>query len=378
MVSFLCNICGRTNTIPALDHEASSCGGCGSNVRLRALMYLLSTELFGAGFVLPDFPRLSAIKGLGLSDQASYAVPLAEKFDYTNTFYDREPRLDITQAHPDRYGAYDFILSSDVFEHIAAPVERAFEEACRLLKPHGVLCLSVPFSLHENTVERFPELHDYAVVDLGGSPVLINRSREGALEIRDDLIFHGGVGATLEMRLFSQCDLKRKLLDAGFQTLVFQTEAVPRFGIVFQGNWSLPMVVRKQEYFLDRRAVSQFTQEYYARTADLTGLREHYDNVIAQLDQRGQQVDQLDAELEQRGAWALRTQQELDEAKRNLERAQADFEERTRWALELKKEAEAEARTAAELRDQLEAVANSRWIKLGNKFGLGPKVKGPG
>jgi hypothetical protein len=28
-----------------------------------------------------------------------------------------------------------------VFEHIAPPVERAFDEAYKLLKPHGVLCL---------------------------------------------------------------------------------------------------------------------------------------------------------------------------------------------------------------------------------------------
>jgi len=58
----------------------------------------------------------------------------------------RQPYLDITQPHPDQYGTYDFILSSDVFEHVAIPVERAFEEAFRLLKPHGVLCITVPSS----------------------------------------------------------------------------------------------------------------------------------------------------------------------------------------------------------------------------------------
>jgi len=55
MVSFVCNICGQTNTIESLDHEASSCGGCGSNVRLRALIYLLSKELFGDGLALPAY-----------------------------------------------------------------------------------------------------------------------------------------------------------------------------------------------------------------------------------------------------------------------------------------------------------------------------------
>jgi SAM-dependent methyltransferase len=377
MVSFLCNICGGTNTIEMLRQEDSSCAGCGSNVRLRALVYLLSTELFGDGLILPDFPLLPGVKGLGLSDQASYADPLAKKFDYINTYYDREPRLDITERHPDRYGTYDFILSSDVFEHIEAPIERAFDEAYKLLKPHGVLCLSVPFSLDEHTVERFPDLHEYTIVDLKGSLVLINRSKGGKLEIRDDLIFHGGVGATLEMRLFSQEGLRKQMFEAGFQDPAFLTEAVSRFGIAFEGTWSLPMVARKQEFTFDRRTVGQFAREYYARIAELTEARRQYEDVVSRLAQRGRQVDLLDQELAERGAWGKHIQEELEEAKQNLSRTQADFEERTRWALELKNEAEAEARVAAELRAKIEAVADSRWVKLGNKLGLGPKLKQP-
>ena len=99
-MTFLCNICGQQNTVEALDQEASSCTGCGSNVRLRALIYLLSKELFGDGFPLPAFPRLSGVKGLGLSDQLSYASRLSGKFDYTNTFYDRQPRLDMRKNQP--------------------------------------------------------------------------------------------------------------------------------------------------------------------------------------------------------------------------------------------------------------------------------------
>src|SRR5438067_2274434 len=268
MFSFVCNICGQQNSVTVLPHEESSCSGCGSNVRLRALVYLLATELFGDEFLLPEFPVLPAIRGLGLSDQASYACTLARKFDYTNNYYDREPRLDITEPHPDRYGTYDFILSSDVFEHIAPPVERAFDEAYKLLKPHGVLCLSVPFSLEESTSERFPELHQFAVVPLSGSPVLINRRSDGTLEIQDELVFHGGVGATLEMRLFSQKDLRSKLGDAGFREVSFLSEPAPRFGIVFEGGWSLPMLARKQEFTFDRRATGQLAREYNARVRE--------------------------------------------------------------------------------------------------------------
>jgi SAM-dependent methyltransferase len=381
MVSFLCNICGRGNTLETMPQEESSCGGCGSNVRLRALVYLLSTELFGEGLILPDFPRLPAIKGLGLSDQACYAERLAGKFDYVNTYYDREPRLDITAEHPDRYGTCDFILSSDVFEHIQPPIGRAFDEAFKLLKPHGVLCLSVPFSLDEETVERFPGLHDYKVVELNGSPVLINRAADGRLEIRDDLIFHGGVGATLEMRLFSQNGLREGLCKAGFQNPRFLVDPVPRFGIFFEGNWSLPLVARKKEFAFDRDTVGQFAREYHARVAELTKLQQEYEDMVARLIERGRQVDLLDQELAGRGAWGKRIEEELEEAKRNLASLQKDFDERTRWALELKKEAAAHAQAAEDYRTRLEglntmlqAAARSRWLRLGNKLGVGPKL----
>jgi SAM-dependent methyltransferase len=374
MLSFLCNICSEANTVATLDYERSSCVACGSNVRLRALVCMLSKELFGDGLALNDFPVLPGVKVLGLSDQQSYAGLLEKKFDYTNTFYDREPRLDITEPHPDLYGTYDFIFSSDVFEHVAPPVEHVFREVYKLLKPHGVLCLSVPFSLNDRTIERFPELHEYAVVNLAGSAVLINRSADGKLQILDDLIFHGGVGATLEMRLFSQRDLKRELLDAGFREVLFQTEPVPRFGISFEGEWSLPLVARKNEFMFEKHTVGQFALEYCARIAELTNLRRECDSLVARLEQRNHQVDRLESELSDRGVWGVKLQEDIERAWQDLARVQADFEERTKWALQLRNEAETEARIAAELRDQLNSIAESRWIKLGNKFGLGPKL----
>jgi SAM-dependent methyltransferase len=374
MVSFICNICGQNNTIAALTHEASSCSGCGSNVRLRALVFMLSRELFGEGLLLPEFPCLKAIKGLGLSDQLSYAGLLAGKFDYTNTFYDREPFIDITEPHPERHGTYDFILSSDVFEHIGVPVDRAFHEVYKLLKPHGVLCLTVPFSLKEETVEHFPDLHEYAIAALSGAPVLINRRKDGTLEVRDNLVFHGGEGATLEMRLFSRKDLERKLTAAGFVTVSFLTDPVPRFGIAYEGDWSLPMVARKGVFALDPNAAGQLVRELSARTAQLIVLRKQCEEATHLFKLRGQQVDQLDVDLAQRAVWAHRLQAELDEAARILE-------ERTHWALQLRSELETEAQINAELRSKLDAVQNrlddlatSRWIKLGDKLRTGPRL----
>ena len=381
MISFTCNICGHDNTVEALRQEPSSCAGCGSNVRLRALVYMLSMELFGQALLLPEFPRLPAIRGIGLSDQWSYSERLAEKFDYTNTYYDREPRLDITAPHLDRHGTYDFILSSDVFEHIASPVERALEEAHRLLKPHGVLCLTVPSSVEENTIERFPDLHEYSVADLAGTLVLINRKRDGTLEIHDNLVFHGGVGATLEMRLFSQKDLERKLRAAGFEAVTFQSESVPRFGIVFEGKWSLPLVARKGEFVMERDTTGQLVTEYRSAAGELAELRKRYKDAEANLAARGDQVDRLNAELAERAEWVSRVEEEHRETIQSFERMREEFDERTRWALQLKSELEENMQKAAALRsgiDELEAqlamIGSSRWIRLGNRMGLGPKL----
>src|ERR1035438_7591316 len=95
MAGFICNVCGSRNDIAEFATEPASCD-CGSNVRTRALIHLLSMELFGRGLILADFPRLKSIRALGMSDKPCYASILREKFDYQNTFYDREPRVDFS------------------------------------------------------------------------------------------------------------------------------------------------------------------------------------------------------------------------------------------------------------------------------------------
>src|SRR5437660_358207 len=175
-VSFYCNICGQAclKKLEELERESRSCAGCGSTVRWRSVIHALSIELFGESIPLSDFPVMPEITGIGMSDWNGYAIPLAQKFSYQNTYYHQDPKLDITAIDPALEGKFDFIISSDVFEHIAPPVSAAFENVRKLLKPNGALVFTVPYWKHDRTVEHFPELCDYKILEKNGNYVLMN------------------------------------------------------------------------------------------------------------------------------------------------------------------------------------------------------------
>jgi len=201
-VDFLCNICGqRSFGVPreqAENREYQSCAHCRSSLRMRSLMYLLGVELFGSPRALLAFPEDKSIRGIGMSDWEGYAPKLAQKFDYTNTFYHCEPRLDIADIPESAVGQYDFLISSDVFEHVPPEVlDRAFANSRRLLKAGGVFVFTVPFARGEHTREHFPRLHDFRIVEEGGKRVLLNTTASGERERFEDLVFHGGEGMTL-------------------------------------------------------------------------------------------------------------------------------------------------------------------------------------
>lgn len=248
IVDFRCNICGAKNREPLsrLDRESASCTTCGSTVRMRAVMAHLSIALFGEVLPLESMPKSRSLRGIGLSDWVGYAERLAKHLDYTNTYYHQEPRLDITAVPDALLGQLDFVISTDVFEHVARPVERAFDGARSLLKPGGVLILTVPYALEfDHTLEHFPELHDWSLVDQGdGRFELHDRRPDGVVQRYDQLIFHGGPGTTLEFRLFSRTSLLKHLEQAGFSNARIASEPMLAWGIHWPCNWSLPIIAR--------------------------------------------------------------------------------------------------------------------------------------
>ncbi|MBN1261654.1 MAG: class I SAM-dependent methyltransferase [Anaerolineae bacterium] len=226
-----------------LHRELPSCWNCGSTMRFRAIVHLLSEELLGAELLLPDFPK-RPWRGVGLSDWEGYARPLAEKWQYTNTFYHCEPFLDITTIPPKMEGTLDFLIASDVFEHIAPPITVAFENARRLLKPGGLFILTVPYVREGRTQEHFPELFRYEIVEREGRPILNNITRDGRHQQFDELVFHGGEGVNLELRMFSEGDILDTLTAVGFTDIRIHHEPCYRHGIIWLEDRHLPFTAR--------------------------------------------------------------------------------------------------------------------------------------
>lgn len=271
----------------------ASCTACGSNVRFRWLADRLARELFGRRVLLPDFPSDPSLRGLGLTDPLSIAGPLAERFTYVNTYFDIEPRFDI-RTGDSPIGELDFLISSEVFEHIEPPVSVAFRNAARLLKPGGVLLLTTPWILDGRdrdvlpelydwkldytagncsivnrgpdggvewfrdiradgspgrtfgrTREHFPELHDWRLIEEDSAWRLENKRRDGEVEVFHNLCFHGGRGLALEMRIFTRGSLEQDLREAGFTSVEFDNEEYADFGIIFPHPWTHPIVARK-------------------------------------------------------------------------------------------------------------------------------------
>jgi SAM-dependent methyltransferase len=377
---FVCNVCGVEclRTPGPIGRETASCLNCLSTVRLRGLAALLSRELFGADLTLPDFPRLKSLRGLGMSDPPALASRLAEKFDYINTFYHQPPQLDITQIAEADAGRYDFVISSEVMEHVPGPVEHAFANLHHLLKPEGFLLLTVPYRLGGGIDEHFPALHEYTLASPGGRTVLINRRRDGAVEVFEDLCFHGGHGSTLELRVFSEEALRQVLACAGFSQVRIAAENVPEFGVEHAETWSLPVIARKGRSTPPAPELALAYRDAVRRAGvlerELNALRAEYDRFIEhhqtshaewerQSTERVEWVRKVERDFEERTEWARSLEKEKDQALTEVRRAQASEAEAWQRAAALERE-------LGEVRSALTQLQMRLWTRIGRKARL--------
>jgi SAM-dependent methyltransferase len=338
-MQFRCNICDAANELQpeGFGRDDASCGKCRSTVRLRGLLHALRMEIFGIPLALSEFPEMKSIRGMGMADQMECASLLESRFDYRNTHYHSAPQFDIS-APPAERGIFDFILAGDIFEHVLPPARQSLANACALLKPHGFLAMTVPYSPEGTTREHFPELHESGLATVGGRLALVNRTRTGEWQVFDDVVLHGGHGSTVELRLFAERDLRADLASAGFRDVRFASDAYPPFGIAYRESWSLPLIAAKEPFILSRDGVAELARQL---------------------------VHQREMEAE-------------------LKRFQGEFEERTQWAMELNAELKRREAAAPGLYEDLNQARfrlafweASRWTRLGRALGFGPKLPSP-
>ncbi len=398
-MEFICNLCGKRNTgVERFGREVPNCGGCLSSVRLRSLVYALSMELFSTPLLLRDFPTLKGLRGAGMTDSDCYARTLAERFDYKNTYFDREPRMDITELDARDEGTLDFLISSEVLEHVKPPFEKALENVHRLLGPMGFLILTVPYAPGGAALEHFPQLADAGLAQLRGGAVLVNRTAQGDLQVFDKLVFHGGSGSTLEMRVLTEAELRKALLGAGFTDVRFYTEDYPPFGVCHTESWSLPIAARKQPFSFRetvRADLMHHFREMGEEIARLNARLEHhlgqdkelYETLVQRTAwARGLEdevnagratIEQLQAELVSRAEWARELERELEEAAKSAAALETEVADRTKWAQDLDRQFQERSAWAlqlndrvAELEKQLGALRSTKWNRLGRLLRL--------
>lgn len=218
-----CNICGSGSgfTQQELGREGWLCKNCSASNRHRAVMYGLGLCLGSLDSPVAAWKPHKELKILESSGRGSYPMMLKDKFDYYNTEYDpnseliRKPFSHIADFQQLAYGdsQLDFIIASDVFEHVRED-ERAFREMYRTLKPSGIFVLTVPY------------VHEW-------EQTLIRVKVEGDKDIH--LLppeYHGGGGQTLSYRTYGR-DLMDRLRVIGFSVAYVNLD-VPECGITPQ------------------------------------------------------------------------------------------------------------------------------------------------
>jgi 2-polyprenyl-3-methyl-5-hydroxy-6-metoxy-1,4-benzoquinol methylase len=123
------------------------------------------------------------MKGIGMSEWDVYARILQHKFYFINTYYHQEPRLDITSDDWQRYSDLDFVICTEVFEHILQPLEVGFRNMRQMLKKNGVLVFSAPFTGAPQTTEHFPGMTNFVTCQVGDRWLVVSRKADGGYDV---------------------------------------------------------------------------------------------------------------------------------------------------------------------------------------------------
>jgi hypothetical protein len=240
---FFCVACFRPSKTRkgTFGREGANCFWCNATSRDRAMLLNIHYAFFSR--LLKNPRTIPNIIGISDGHLIEKILKTVYKSHYQNFHYHQEPKLDITQVPLNLYSSADIVSCTEVLEHVAPPVDLAFSGLRKLLRKNGTLVLSVPHSDSTGVhLEHFPEMTNTHLI-LDEKPRLVGMLKNGKWTEFANLVFHGGVGFTLEYRVFSFHSLREEILDSGF-TKYRLNRNVRVFGIKWE-SWSRVWIIKK-------------------------------------------------------------------------------------------------------------------------------------
>lgn len=191
-------------------------------------------------------------------------------------YFHQPPFHDTSTPVAERARTCDFVISTEVFEHVVPPVARAFSHTFDLLKQGGHSTLTVPFTNAPTTLERFADLHDYRIIQFGQDYVLVNRTNDGRYALHDKPCFYSGPGTTLEMRISCRKDIINHLIDADFTDVKVLDDDVSQWGILHKHPWSFLILARRSLSELIGTPGAENSQSSICQKADAKSGHWHF------------------------------------------------------------------------------------------------------
>jgi SAM-dependent methyltransferase len=216
------------------------CSQCGSTWRVRATALAMLAGLQLPWKPIPDQQQDWSRRGIGLSDHAALAASLAGRFDYTNTYLHRYPRFDLLDVPDDLRGELEYIICSDVLEHVPPPLEQGVRGLAEVLRPGGAAIISVPITGDDLNREYYPGLTSWEIIE---HHHVRWSDASGTVRVDESPEYHGGPGQVLAFRTWSALSMEHELLAAGFRHMVV-APTEPSLGVPLIENSGVFLAIR--------------------------------------------------------------------------------------------------------------------------------------
>ena len=110
------------------------------------------------------------------------------------------------------------------------------------------------------------------------------------------------------------------------------------------------------------------------RERHIHGLEREVEEARGQRDEMIRTHAELTRHLEEQNRWGLQLSQDLQVARDHLDRVHKELEERTAWAIRLNERVQDLTQRVEIFEARWSMLRESRWVKLGRKFGVGPQI----